>query len=80
MANELVNVGDFRFVPEAEPGRLHLDEEGIRAFVSNAEMLNINWLLESSIRHSAFLLPYRCRSRKKSSTSRTTRSPARAST
>jgi hypothetical protein len=42
---DLVTIGSFRFVPEAEAARLHLAHEGIQAFLANAQMVNTDWFL-----------------------------------
>lgn len=57
MARELVNVGNFRFVAEAEAARLHLAEVGIQAFVANAEVVNMNWLAASAFGWVKIMVP-----------------------
>ena len=37
MAEELVTIKTFAFLPQAEVAKLHLDEAGIQAFVADAE-------------------------------------------
>lgn len=57
MTQELVNVGNFRFVPEAEAARLHLEEAGITAFLSNAELVNMNWFYGNALGWVKIMVP-----------------------
>ncbi len=57
MANDLVAVGNFLFVPEAEAARLHLQEEGIQAYLSNAELVNMDWFLGNATGYVKILVP-----------------------
>jgi type II secretory pathway pseudopilin PulG len=57
MATDLVNVGNFRFVPEAEAARLRLQDEGIQAFLSNAELVNMTWFLGNATGWVKILVP-----------------------
>jgi hypothetical protein len=43
VATELIFVGNFRFVNEAEAARLRLAHHGIQSFLSNAELINVDW-------------------------------------
>lgn len=47
--DDLVTIGHYRFVYEAELARLHLDEEGIPAFIADAEIVNMDWLLGNAV-------------------------------
>src|SRR5438132_7874702 len=47
--NELVTVGNFQFLPEAEAARMHLESHGIPAFLADAETVNMDWLLGNAI-------------------------------
>jgi hypothetical protein len=45
MAENPVTVATFRFVNEAELAKLHLEEEGIPAFLADAETITMDWFL-----------------------------------
>jgi hypothetical protein len=49
MADDLVTVGQFQFGPEAEAARLHLEEVGIPAYISDGETVTMDWLLGNAI-------------------------------
>jgi len=57
MTNDLIPVGNFLFVPEAEAACLHLHEEGIQAFLSNAELVNMDWFLGNATGYVKVLVP-----------------------
>jgi hypothetical protein len=57
MAGDLVTVGTFQFLPEAEAARLHLESEGIPAFLADAETVNMNWLLGNAIGYIKLQVP-----------------------
>jgi len=40
MADELVTVGNFQFLPEAEFAQMRLESEGIQAFLADGQTLN----------------------------------------
>jgi ribosomal protein L40E len=44
MMNDLVTVESFRVLPEAEAAKLHLEAEGIRAFLAESEAVDMDWL------------------------------------
>jgi hypothetical protein len=49
MADELVTVGNFQFLPEAEFAQMRLEDEGIQAFVADGQTLNNSWFLGNAI-------------------------------
>jgi hypothetical protein len=49
MADNLVTVKTFQFVPEAEAARMHLEEQGIQSFLADAETVNMDWLLGNAL-------------------------------
>jgi hypothetical protein len=49
MTDDLVTVGNYQFLPEAQAACLHLEAEGIRPFLSDAETVNMDWLLGNAI-------------------------------
>jgi len=49
MDSDAVTVGTFRFVYEAELARLHLEEAGIRGFITDAEVVNMDWFLGNAV-------------------------------
>jgi hypothetical protein len=46
---DLVTIGSFRFVTEADTLRLHLAEAGIPAYLMNAQTVNADWFLGNAI-------------------------------
>jgi hypothetical protein len=44
MVNDLVTVESFRVLPEAEAAKLHLEAEGIQAFLAEPEAVDMDWL------------------------------------
>jgi hypothetical protein len=57
MADELITVGNFQFVPEAEAARMHLEAEGILAFIADAETVNMDWFLGNAIGYIKLQVP-----------------------
>lgn len=57
MADELVTIGDFQFVAEAEAARMYLEAEGIRAFLADAETVTMDWLLGNAIGYVKIQVP-----------------------
>jgi hypothetical protein len=49
MADDLVTIATFRFATEAEAARMLLEGEGIRAFLADAEVINMDWLIASAV-------------------------------
>jgi hypothetical protein len=49
MPETLVTVKTLQFLPEAEAAKMHLAEHGIRAFLSDAEVVNMDWLLGNAL-------------------------------
>ncbi|MCI0642182.1 MAG: DUF2007 domain-containing protein [Gemmataceae bacterium] len=47
--DELVTITTFRYVHEAELARMHLENEGIQAFIMDAETITMDWLLGNAI-------------------------------
>jgi hypothetical protein len=48
-ADEPVTVAQYPFRPAAESARLRLEAEGIPAFLSDAEIVDMNWLLGTAV-------------------------------
>ena len=46
---DLVTIGSFRFLPEADALRLHLEEQGIQAFLLGGLTTNADYFLGSAI-------------------------------
>jgi hypothetical protein len=57
MTDDLVTVGQYQFLAEAEAARMHLDAEGIPAFLSDAETVNMDWLLGNAIGYIKLAVP-----------------------
>jgi hypothetical protein len=57
MADTLTTVGSFPFLPEAEAARMHLEEAGIPAFLSDAETVNMDWFLGNAIGYVKLQVP-----------------------
>jgi hypothetical protein len=57
VTEDLVKIGDFRFVPEAEAARLRLAEAGVQAFLSNAELVNADWFYGNATGWVKILVP-----------------------
>src|SRR5262245_18208915 len=49
MADDLVIVATFRYLPEAEAARMHLESEGIQAFLADAEIVTMDWLIANAV-------------------------------
>jgi hypothetical protein len=49
MADDLVTVGHYQFLHEAEAAQRYLDEGGIRSFLADAEMVNTDWFLGNAL-------------------------------
>jgi hypothetical protein len=49
MPEDLVMVGQFQFLPEAQAARMHLQGLGIQSFLSDAELINMDWLLGNAV-------------------------------
>jgi hypothetical protein len=57
MAEELVIVERYRFLPEAEAARMYLESEGITAFLADAETVNMDWFLANAIGNIKLQVP-----------------------
>src|SRR5262245_58550718 len=55
--DELVTIGNFEFVSEAEVAQLRLQAEGITAFLRDAQILNMDWLLGNAIGYVKLQVP-----------------------
>jgi hypothetical protein len=49
MADDLVTVARFQFLPEADAARAYLEGEGLRVFLADYETVNMDWLLGNAI-------------------------------
>ncbi len=47
--NQLVTVASYSFTYQAEAAKMHLDAEGIPAFLADAETVTMDWLLGNAI-------------------------------
>ena len=56
-ADELVVVAHYPFRTAAEAARLRLEAEGIPAFLSDAETVNMNWFLANALGWIKVLVP-----------------------
>ncbi len=57
MADKLVTIASFRFLAEAEAARMHLEGAGVPAFLSDKEVVNIDWLLGNAIGYIKLQVP-----------------------
>jgi hypothetical protein len=57
MADDLITVAQYQFLPEAEAARMHLEAEGIPATLSDAETVNMDWLLGNAIGYIKLVVP-----------------------
>ena len=49
MAEPLVTIEQYQFLPEAESVRMHMESEGIEAFLADAETVSTDWALGNAI-------------------------------
>lgn len=49
LPQDIVTVATFSTLPGAEACRLHLESEGITAFLADAEMVRVDWFLSNAI-------------------------------
>lgn len=57
MSDEPVTVATYRFAPKAEMARVFLEQEGITAFVADAELVTTDWLLGGAVGHVKLQVP-----------------------
>jgi rubrerythrin len=57
MADELVTVQTYRFAPEAEAARMHLEGEGLTVFLADKEIVNMDWLLGVAVGNVKLQVP-----------------------
>lgn len=57
MSDELMTVATFTTLPEAEAARLMLETEGIPAFLSDAEIVSMDWLLGNAVGNIKLRVP-----------------------
>jgi hypothetical protein len=57
MSDEPVTVATYRFAPKAEMARVLLEQEGIAAFVADAELVTTDWLLGGAVGHVKLQVP-----------------------
>jgi hypothetical protein len=57
MADKLVTITDYQFLPEAEAARAHLEAAGIFATLTDAETVNMDWFLGNAIGYIKLQVP-----------------------
>lgn len=57
MDYELVTVATFRFLPEAEVSKLHLEAEGLTPFLADAETVSTDWFLGNAVGNIKLQVP-----------------------
>jgi rubrerythrin len=57
MSDEFVTVATYPTLPEAEAARLMLETEGIPAMLSDAEIVNMDWLLGNAVGYIKLRVP-----------------------
>ena len=57
MAQALITVANYQFLPEAEAARMHLETEGIPTFLADAETVNMDWFLGNAIGYIKLQVP-----------------------
>jgi len=57
MSDEFVTVATFPTLPEAEAARLMLETEGIPAFLGDAEIVSMDWLLGNAVGYVKVRVP-----------------------
>jgi uncharacterized paraquat-inducible protein A len=57
MSAELVTVATYRFLPEAEAARIHLEAEGLTTFLADAEMVAMDWFLANAVGNIKLQVP-----------------------
>jgi rubrerythrin len=57
MNDNLITIATFPYVAEAEACRMHLDDAGIPAFVADAEVVTMDWLLGNAIGYVKLQVP-----------------------
>jgi hypothetical protein len=54
---DLVTISRFQVLPEAEAARMHLQSNGISAFLADAEVVNMDWLLGNALGYIKLQVP-----------------------
>src|SRR5690606_17970482 len=49
MSSDFVTIATFTTLPEAEAARMRIEAEGIPAVVTDAEIVNMDWLLGNAV-------------------------------
>lgn len=57
MPSDYVTVATFTTLPEAEAARLRIETEGIPAVVTDAEIVNMDWLLGNAVGYIKLQVP-----------------------
>jgi hypothetical protein len=57
MSTELVTVATYRFLPEAEAARIHLEAEGLTTFLADAETVAMDWFLANAVGNIKLQVP-----------------------
>jgi len=57
MEDELVTVETYQFLPQAQFAKLQLEGNGIRVFLADAEVVNMDWLLGNAVGNIKLQVP-----------------------
>ncbi len=57
MSRDFVTLQTFRFLPEAEAARLYLENGGLHAILTDAEIVNMDWLLGNAVGNIKLQVP-----------------------
>ncbi len=57
MEDQLVTVETYQFLPQAQFAKLQLEGSGIRVFLADAEVVNMDWLLGNAIGNIKLQVP-----------------------
>lgn len=57
MSDDLVTIATFTTLPEAEAARLRIETEGIPTVVTDAEIVNMDWLLGNAVGYIKLQVP-----------------------
>ena len=49
MSDDLVTIEKYQFLPEAQAVRMHIESEGIEAFLADAETVSTDWALGNAV-------------------------------
>ena len=57
MSSDYVTIATFATLPEAEAARLRIETEGIPAIITDAEIVNMDWLLGNAVGYIKLQVP-----------------------